>query len=689
MGKQRPWLAKHQFKKGHPYMGPPSNSKSESRSQDTPDPWMKRLTQKDFNQVVKVDKQGRLTLPDADGVCSGGKVLRPQHQEEINTDISSQYLDGEGKGEYRLLHRDKTIELMNSAIAQHAERMGERCKNPQFSIKSEKQKGLCWKMSLVCTICQFEGTMQKLYEEVQSTARGPKHAKPNLGLQVALQDSSIGNSKVRLILLALNVPAPAESGMQKAANKVGEITAKAAEEDLKLRCAKLKEINEMRNLDKDAPINISVDARYNSTSITSRQKMGQSATQAIAVAVEQSTEELQVIGMCLENKLCHQGALMRSKGIEVSCPGHAGCTANKKMPEPFSEYEMGLKLGKDLAEQQMQVKHVISDADGRSSDGIRTAMNEVDPLSEVIRQADTTHLGQSQFRKTNKTTFSKGMLPGTSRDQLNDQRKMFALDLKHRTHLIFHKMYEKTSGDIKAISKKIPTVIECTIDCYSGDHSTCKKESVVCKGGKKNWLSQSVYLSVVGISSLTPNEQDKKELRKLMKFYLGPSSLQLLKLNGNTNKNEAINRAISVSLPKNVHFSRNARPRAYSAICRINKGNGNSMHDNLEAVGCPLSKGGRVASGMYRVQTRCRYHRCYDKSDARKFAKSRWRMNNIREFYKCRDLRGKADYCKGQLDPPCGRRRVVRESTRKARGDDHAYCVLPFRRKFDHQYFKQ
>ncbi|CAC5370246.1 unnamed protein product [Mytilus coruscus] len=56
--------------------------------------------------------------------------------------------------------------------------------------------------------------------------------------------------------------------------------------------------------------------------------MGQNASQAIGIACENETDNHDIIGFHLVNKLCWVGAWLRGKGYDVECPNHEYCTAN-------------------------------------------------------------------------------------------------------------------------------------------------------------------------------------------------------------------------------------------------------------------------------------------------------------------------------------------------------------------------
>lgn len=648
--------------------------------------WVPRLTPEDHSLVVTEAPGGGMSLPDEEGVSSGAHLLRPRRS-AITPDSTTQYMEGTGDGEMRLLHKEKTVEMWNKCIKAHFTREGNTCAIPEFSILEEVKRGLCWIQSLRCVHCDFKSEKFKLYEEVSSTSRGPKQGKPNLGFQIGLQDCPMGNAKARVLLASTNTPPPCLSALYRASHKAAKKTSALAEEDLRQRRAKVKAINKLRGLPEETPLNIGVDVRYNSTTIAGRSKLGQNASQAIGVAVEGQTSQKQIVGLYLENKLCYQGAWLRNRGFtDVTCPGgHAGCTATTEGVRPFSEYTIGKNLGEQLAAENILVKYVTTDGDGRSAEGIQAAISEIDPLWEVIRQADTAHLGQSLFRHTTKAVFSDTMFPGTTRQEIKEQQKMFALDLKYRCGQIFSKMYNKYKGDITAIGKRMRTVIEVTLDCYEGDCQDCKKSSEVCPGGKNNWRATSHYLQACGFTDLGMTESDREVLRGLLQFYLGSEALKLISKNTNTNKNEGVNRAISSSLPKNVNFAKTATARALSAVTRLNKGAGNMLVESLEGVGCPISKGGNVAKALKQVQKRHTYHRAYSKLKRVKAAKRKRMVVQMYEHMRAKQQRLASSYIKGQLDPapPCRA-----PSKKKAATSEHNYCTPPYAEKNDHAYNK-
>ena len=158
--------------------------------------------------------------------------------------------------------------------------------------------------------------------------RGVKPAVPNVGLQIGLQDTPLGNSKARYLLAACHIPPPSSNSMQLMANKVSDKITDLNTHDM---CTRRKAISKLR---KDvigcSSLNVSLDARYNTTTFGSRSKSGQNASQAIMTAVNADGNDREIIDLFVQNKLCYEGSWLRSHGYSVTCPGHPCCTSNTK-----------------------------------------------------------------------------------------------------------------------------------------------------------------------------------------------------------------------------------------------------------------------------------------------------------------------------------------------------------------------
>lgn len=169
-----------------------------------------------------------------------------------------------------------------------------------------------------------------------------------------------------------------------------------------------------------------------------------------------------------------------------------------------------------------------------------------------------------------------------------------------------------------------------------------------------------MYLQTGRIHHLNMTDADRVTLRKLIEMRLGIQALAITKLCLNTNRNEALNRSLSSTLPKNVNFSRNVTGRACAAIDRLNYGAGTSILRKLELNNAPISKGGSVARATRQIQREALYHRTYmyRRSVVRRLLyNKRKRFDAIRAARRRREATAqtradarKRGYRKGQLD---------------------------------------
>ena len=293
--------------------------------------------------------------------------------------------------------------------------------------------------------------------------------------------------------------------MQRIANKVAAATATMTLEDLARKRERVKRLNRLRGLPEDSPINIAMDTRYNSATIKGAYHAGQNASQAIAV--EKQSGHSDIVGISIQNKLCALVTSMWRRGLDVTCPGHANCTATLPADQPLSEYVAGMDIGRQFAEQNIGIRYVVTDEDARSAEEVKAGM--AGTSCEVERLADTTHLEQSLFRNTMKAKFSPRMFPGSTAVIRKEQRKLFSLDVKTRCHRIHREMLNMHAGDNRRVSALMPRAIETTLNCYGGDCTKCRYYSVVCGGGKKpNWWHRSMYLQTGQIHYLNMTDED-------------------------------------------------------------------------------------------------------------------------------------------------------------------------------------
>lgn len=625
-----------------------------------------RMTPEEYAMIHKSERaeSEQRSSSDSQGKSGEPRVLRPRklHAPALQDEDTKPWLG------MRLVHGEKMLQACNEAIQQHITGSTD-CNQPNFAVIEEKKVGLCWKIIMQCTNCHFTTPEKKLYEEASSTRPGPRPATANIGLAMGLQDTPMGNTRCRTLLATMDVPPPARSSMQRTSNQVGEAVTQLNKQDMGEKLDKVKAFNRSHG-NPESSINIAMDGRYNSTTISSRKKPGQNASQCIGIACETMTDKKYIVATATQNKLCWTGAWLRGQGFNVKCPGsHENCTANTHGYAPLSEYNLGKDIGHQLALQGAFVKYVTTDGDSKSASGVAEAISLLDPMWKVERLADPTHLGQAQFKRCYNAKFSAGMFPGHTLKTRTDQQKAFSQDVKARSSMVFQELMKLYAGNMPKIKKELPNVLRAMVLCYSGDCSMCRRHSYVCSGGvTTSWWNRSMFLSIHKLTSLCMTENDKHLLQEILKIKLSEASAEQMKLGTNTQKCEAVNRSISVSLPKNVNYSRNMEGRLASTVMRLNNGIADSTEKKLKTFGMQLSA--RSKKALRQIQHEDEYQREYA---TRPQTVKRSVMNRARQMtdhlsYKLTHSSGLHHaYSKGQLDP-----------VPQSKGDnsgDHTYCV--------------
>ena len=610
----------------------------------------KRLSSDMYSMVTKTGFDGEcVTVPDCDGNTGTAKILRPKSSTG-GPDLKKMKKEDELKG-MRLVDNEEMLKMMNDVYRYHTKEAKD-CTNPDFTIAKQTKWGLCWKYTLMCKTCNLQSTEYKLYKEIKTNLPGSNPAAPNYSLAVGLQDMPIGNTKARLLIASMNVPPPAIQSMQTTSNKISKATTELNQRDMTAKIQQVKEINLERGVEDPSQLNIAMDVRYNSIQIASRRKPGQNASQAIGLAVETTSDKKYIIGAAIQNKLCWKGQWLRNKGYDVTCPdGHEDCTSNLAKPVPLSEYEMGKTLAEQFLLEEIHIKYVTTDSDGRGAAGLHDVFTDANPDWSVERLADPTHVAQGQFRKCQSAKFSEEMFSfrRTKAGQREAQLDL-SKDVKSRCSMIYKKMMQEYAGNMTEIKKKLPKVMEATLRCYTGDCSMCRRHAIVCEGGdRKNWWNRSFHLATSKINQLNMTDKDKSLMLEILKMRLSEEAFMDMKLNTNTQKNEAVNRSLSVSLPKNVNFSRNLVGRVASTIHRINNTTGKSTIEKCTNVGVdlsPLAKQSLMQMGKVEI-----YKRQYNKMPEVKNRRIKQLGRDINAHKRYKESGGiDTDYKKGQLD---------------------------------------
>ena len=149
-----------------------------------------------------------------------------------------------------------------------------------------------------------------------------------------------------------------------------------------------------------------------------------------------------------------------------------------------------------------------------------------------MHQLDTRHLRANQRKYIKASNKATTIMPGKTKAYRQYTQNRFALDMSKRCQAELHYIIKKKSKNILDNTRVMMSNIR---QCFAGSIQQCAK-----------W--------------------------KRIEYRIGDETVQLTRLNTNTQKVEGTNRAIKPSLPKDKTFSRNFQSRAHSALHFVNNG---------------------------------------------------------------------------------------------------------------------
>lgn len=614
---------------------------------------------------------------DTDGKSIEVKLLRPR--KEPSPEGSGAVSPDAERNTNRIFHLGQTEKLWNEAITGHREHAEDCSGKLEWDITAEKQFGLAWEERIMCQDCKYVSPAVKLYIEVDENKRGRKPAAINRALQVGLSHNMIGNSAMRDLLLALNIPAPASSGMQKQANKVSVKLEEVNREDMSAEVDRLADMCRVKvGSGTQSLLAVEGDCRYNNRLSSGVGKTPyQPATQAVYTICENVTPQKKVVAVVVKNKLCSTAEYLESKGQTVTCPNHEGhCSADIQPTDSIgneaawaSEGFRQILDGRD----DVAVKYFTTDGDSAAYQGLETVQAEKATGILPVNLRDTRHLSESLRNAIKNARFSIHCFPGNTMKDKEKEHKWLATEMSRRCTAEYTACFEKFDGNIAKVKAALSPVPGILVSCYSGDHSQCDK-SFTCKDWDRTYIPDM---------KINPSQKDRETLMQCMLIRLGEEGLEKTKLNTTTQKSEAFNRALSRTLPKCQTFKRNVRGRAHSIAHLVNRGIAQSTADKCQAVGAPLTAGSRVVKQLKEIEKRIIYRRMKMKSKRYRQQRNEKRKKRyLSYFQKQEDVK----YSKGllELDTSQGRKDhsysaqgpgFVKPST--SGYDEHAYTCPP------------
>lgn len=539
--------------------------------------------------------------------------------------------------------------MWNEVFAEHKMKFPLCDGKLDWNLKSEKKWGLSCREQAICTKCTYKSKMYNMYDEIVTNKKGRKAATINQGLQVALHHTPISTTGFRKVCLGSNIPAPSVSGMQHAANKVSEKIEQTNIKDMKQQRELIKEVKRLRGEDPKT-INVQADGVYNNAIYSGIGKTPfQPATQCTYTVIENETYKHKIVDSNPKSKLCSKKKKIHTTSTEVG--EHAGtCSANINMRDNIgNEQRWAYECFENLLEDGLEVEEITTDPDS-SAYRAAESLYEAGLTTTIPKHyLDTRHVAANHRKYINNLSSVCDIMPARLKAQRTKLQSRFATDLAARCQAEYTQAHMKFK-DLQEMKSKLSFVTDAVISCYCGDHSDCMKYSFVCSKSKrrKSWVENSPYLE--SNFEIDYDEESEMVLRQCVNYRLAPHILEKTAKNTNTQKVEAVNRAIRATIPHNVTYTHNYKGRVHTAQHNVNHGPGNSIVIMCEAVGSPVEPGTSVARGLQQMEVHNEQMREYQQSDKHKIERCQ-QKHELFQIHTEQQEEKEASYEKNKLLP--------------------------------------
>lgn len=516
-------------------------------------------------------------------------TLRPQKEVKVvEESIVTDTITGT-----RIFEVPQLLSCLSSFLAKHRNASPNCAVDLVFLQKGETLRGLCAEEVPACSKCHFSNGKYKMYTEVKadSISNGRRAGVLNVQLQTVLTKLPIGNAGVRMLLSGLGIPPPSSTGMQYMANKVAEKCLEVNQEQMHNNQALLQRVHELRKTcsttdSEQDGIGICAESDVVYNNPPKGRAMSQPGTQAMCPLIERETDRKMVLWFSTVNKICPTSLKQRERGENAECPNHSGvCVSNWPENVPLGTVES------HLAEENARhikpgitLSHLVTDNDS----GLISGTQKVFP--NAVKQDCTVHVSRGQKRKMFSVKPSVSFMADVpAKDRIKNLSHL-GRTIANRCSSELKKARQCTSDDNK-FQEMVIKAKNNIINCFEGKHYRCRKQSFVCKGGKKDRMN--VVKSLPNKVWLQLNDKDRKEIQSVIDYKLSPEMIKRQMKVMNTNKSEATHKRVLRSLPKSMQFSRTMSGRAHSAIHSASVGSGHSVVTINECMGATVSEDGK------------------------------------------------------------------------------------------------
>jgi len=436
-----------------------------------------------------------------------------------------QHLDGHYENIITGLEQQQMLVNM---VHRHAKKCTS-VKPPKIVISD--RKGLLVNISInYCHTCKTDFKAIPMTGEMANKMNGPKASILNKRLSLACLKSKVGIEDIRLVLAMLDIQAPSRSLMYKHLNNVGD----SLIYENKLAMEQHQELIQKYHNDhgREALVGIQTDTAYNN-----RPQTGfEAGTQAFCAAIEDTTGL--VIACETANKLCRKKNCKHENCSQTLSPSSTIASSERTLAErniKSIEQKGHVKITAVTSDASSQLDKLLRDL----NKGRELKMKHFICLVHRLRTV------QKALKKL-KFTFIKD----------NSEKNKFTAAIRRRI------LWEiKWGMRKKRTSAQIQRAIAHLVKCFCGDHSTCKKDSVVCSGNPKR---PPKHLPGGKYAKLTLKDCNNI-LRTLHNYFAG---VKLDSIHGekNTNQCENVHSVLFTYAPKHTTYARNFPAMSHSAV---------------------------------------------------------------------------------------------------------------------------
>ncbi|KAI8507145.1 lens induction in camera-type eye [Branchiostoma belcheri] len=505
--------------------------------------------------------------------------------------------------EQRLFDVPLLMTLINNFLSHHSQENPNCSPHCAMPASGETQYGFVFEESL---------TSVRRVTAVPWQDQGAKACQKNVRFAVALTKLGIGVTGAKTLLSGMDIRTPSISTMQKLVNSVCDSMETILETSLEENRGKLRQVLKLRGTEvrEGEPVKITAmtDGCYNNPCYHG---VSQRATQVTMPFFETETDENLLIHFKSANKLCQVGEGRREDGEENPCPGHEGhCSSTFDPAEPIGNAERVLakKAALDLLggqhplvlseletydtlkERYHALRGTTADRDPGIRDGdARPSSSSTQgegPSEERVLGGDIWEEGVTVKKEDYTVHVSRGQRKVVFKLQLISQvilgrplpsgyKKSAARDKKVRfCHVLSHALSRRCQTELSQARALHPTeedkflnaVTEAKnniLDCFSGNHSKCKRVSFACKARPNDPSYKPRHLPWGQSLCMTPG--DREELIKAIEYRLSPEMVKRQRNLRSINICEAHHLRTLKSLPKSRTQKRNMAGKAASA----------------------------------------------------------------------------------------------------------------------------